>query len=73
MVDDERTACTWARGGMGVALAPETLLPVTDTGDCFIKVIAEKGLSTRQAVVWKADRYMSPLAQRCLALLGDLG
>ena len=73
MVDDERTACTWARGGMGVALVPETLLPVTDTGDCFIKVIAEKGLSTRQAVVWKADRYMSPLAQRCLALLGDLG
>lgn len=72
-VDDERTACTWARGGMGVALVPETLLPVTDTGDCFIKVIAEKGLSTRQAVVWKADRYMSPLAQRCLALLGDLG
>lgn len=73
VVDDERTACTWARGSMGVALAPETLLPVTDTGDCFIKVIAEKGLSTRQAVVWKADRYMSPLAQRCLALLGDLG
>jgi DNA-binding transcriptional LysR family regulator len=72
-VDDPRTACTWARNGMGVALVPETLLPVTDTGECFIKVIAEKGLSTRQAVVWKADRYMSPLAQRCLALLGDLG
>lgn len=73
MVDDARTACTWARGGMGVALVPETLLPVTDTGECFIKVVAEKGLSGRQAVVWKADRYMSPLAQRCLALLGDLG
>lgn len=73
VVDDERTACTWARGGMGIAIIPETLLSVTDTGECFIKVIAEKGLSTRQAVVWKADRYMSPLAQRCLALLGDLG
>ena len=72
-VNDERTACTWARGGMGIAIIPETLLSVTDTGECFIKVIAEKGLSTRQAVVWKADRYMSPLAQRCLALLGDLG
>mgnify|MGYP001679293221 CR=1 FL=1 len=73
MVDDERTACTWARSGMGVAIISETLLSVTDTGDCYIKAIAEKSLSTRQAVVWKADRYMSPLAQRCLALLGDLG
>lgn len=72
LTEDERTACAWARGGLGIALVPETLLPVTDTGECFIKIVRSEALSTRQAVVWKADRYMSPLAERLIKLIGEV-
>lgn len=71
LTDDERTACAWSRGGLGISFVPETLLPVTDTGECFIKVVSDETLVSRQAVVWKADRYMSPLAERLIALIAE--
>ncbi len=72
LTDDARTAVVWARAGMGVALAPESLIRVTDTGDQFIKVLECDELSSRAAVVWRADRRLSPLADRFVALLGEL-
>ena len=53
-------------------LAPRSLIRVTDTGDQFIKVVDCRGLDSRPAVVWRADRLLSPLAERAVALLGEL-
>ena len=36
VMDDVRTCVLWAREGMAVALAPRSLIRVTDTGDQFI-------------------------------------
>ena len=72
VMDDVRTCVLWAREGMAVALAPRSLIRVTDTGDQFIKVVDCRGLDSRPAVVWRADRLLSPLAERAVALLGEL-
>ena len=72
VMEDVRTCVLWAREGMAVALAPRSLIRVTDTGDQFIKVVDCRGLDSRPAVVWRADRLLSPLAERAVALLGEL-
>ncbi len=70
---DERTTCAWASAGMGVGLVPRSMLNIFDTGEQFIKLVEGSDLNTRLAVIWKADRTLSPLAERFIALLGDLG
>mgnify|MGYP003371714700 CR=1 FL=1 len=70
--DDERTTCAWAAAGMGVGLVPRSMLRVCDTGDCAIKTVSCKELDSRAAVVWKPGRSLSPLAERAIALLGEL-
>ena len=72
LTEDERTTCSCAAAGLGVGLVARSLLAVCDTGPCFIKTVAEKALETRAAVIWKADRSLSPLAERAVALLGEL-
>ena len=72
LTEDERTTCSCAAAGLGVGLVPQSLLTVCDTGPCYIKVVTEKALESRAAVVWKADRALSPLAEHAVALLGEL-
>ncbi len=72
LTDGDRTTCACAAGGLGVGLVPRSMLTVCDTGACFIKTVAEKPLESRAAVIWKADRTLSPLAERAVALLGKL-
>lgn len=72
LTEDERTTCACAAAGLGVGLVPRSLLTVCDTGPCFIKTLVEKDLESRAAVIWKADRALSPLAERAVALLGEL-
>lgn len=72
LTDDERTICSCAAAGLGVGLVPQSLLAVCDTGPCFIKALVERDLWSRAAVIWKADRSLSPLAERAVALLGEL-
>ena len=72
LTEDERTTCACAAAGLGVGLVPQSLLTVCDTGSCYIKALTEKGLESRSAVIWKADRALSPLAERAVALLGEL-
>ena len=72
VTEDERTTCSCAAAGLGVGLVPRSLLATCDTGDCFIKTVTEKDLESRAAVIWKADRALSPLAERAVALLGEL-
>ena len=72
LTEDERSTCACAAAGLGVGLVPRSLLTVCDTGPCYIKTVAEKDLESRAAVIWKADRALSPLAERAVALLGEL-
>ncbi|WP_455136996.1 LysR family transcriptional regulator [Thermophilibacter sp.] len=72
LTEDERTTCSCAASGLGVGLVPRSLLAVCDTGPCYIKTVTEKDLASRAAVIWKADRALSPLAERAVALLGEL-
>ena len=72
VTEDARTTCSCAAAGLGVGLAPRSMLAVCDTGPCYIKTLTEKDLESRAAVVWKADRALSPLAERAVALLGEL-
>lgn len=72
LTEDARTTCSWAAAGMGVGVAPRSLLRVCDTGEQYIKVVADRALETRAAVVWRAEGSLSPLAERAVSLLGDL-
>lgn len=72
LTEDERTTCSCAASGLGVGLVPRSLLAVCDTGPCYIKTVTEKNLESRAAVIWKAGRALSPLAERAVALLGEL-
>lgn len=72
LTEDPRTTCAVAASGIAVGLVPRSLLAVCDTGDAFIKTVAEKALETRAAVIWAPDRALSPLAKRAVDLLGDL-
>ena len=72
LTEDDRATCACSAAGLGVGLVPRSLLSTCDTGACFIKVVAEKDLESRAAVIWKADRALSPLAERAVALLGEL-
>ncbi len=69
---DEKSCALWAREGMGIALVPRSLIRVMDTGECFIKELRAKELESRAAVVWQAQRTLSPLTERAIALLGEL-
>ena len=72
VTEDARSVCSCAAAGLGVGLVPRSLLSVCDTGPCYIKTLVEKDLESRAAVIWKADRALSPLAERAVALLGEL-
>ena len=72
VTEDARSVCSCAAAGLGVGLVPRSLLTVCDTGPCYIKTLAEKNLESRAAVIWKADRALSPLAERAVSLLGEL-
>ena len=72
VTEDARSVCSCAAAGLGVGLVPRSLLTICDTGSCYIKTLVKKGLESRAAVVWKADRALSPLAERAVALLGEL-
>lgn len=72
LTDGDRATCACAAGGLGVGLVPRSLLTVCDTGGCYIKTLTEKPLESRAAVIWKADRTLSPLGERAVALLGEL-
>lgn len=72
LTEDCRTTCACSASGLGVGLVPRSILTVCDTGPCFIKTVTEKDLESRAAVIWKAGRALSPLAERAVALLGEL-
>lgn len=68
-VADPRTACALAAAGAAVALVPQSILQVADTGAAFIKTVPAPALETRTAVIWASERAHSPLVDRLLGLL----
>lgn len=72
LTEDERTSCACAADGLGIGLVPRSLLRTCDTGPCFIKTVTERGLDSRAAVIWRSEGALSPLAERAVALLGEL-
>lgn len=66
--DDARTTVLWARNGCGVGLAPYSLTQIFEALHMPWKVLDCPELVTRQAAVWDATRYRSPLAERFIAL-----
>lgn len=72
VTESARSVCSCAAVGLGVGLVPRSLLTVCDTGPCYIKTLVDKDLESRAAVIWKAGRAFSPLAERAVALLGEL-
>ena len=72
ITDDARSVCSCAATGLGVGLVPRSLLTICDTGPCYIKTLKDKCLESRAAIIWKADRALSPLADRAVTLLGEL-
>ena len=72
VTESARSVCSCAAAGLGVGLVPRSLLTVCDTGPCYIKTLVDKDLENRAAVIWKAGCALSPLAERAVALLGEL-
>ncbi|MEE8704805.1 MAG: LysR family transcriptional regulator [Olsenella sp.] len=69
--DDARTTITWARTGMGVGITPISATRLVATPDQVVKVLDCEELATRQAVVWRKGRALSPLAERLVARLEE--
>ncbi len=67
--DDARTTAIWACAGMGIGLVPQTITRALDTSAVTIKPLDCPELVTRQAVVWKTDRLLSPLGKRFIDLV----
>lgn len=66
--DDARTTCTWARRGLGVGLVPQTILRTVNVEGLVCKEILCDELTTRVALVWERERYLSPLARKFVEL-----
>ena len=72
--DDARTTITWARAGMGVGIVPRNVAGLMVTPGQRTKLLDCEDLTTRQAVVWRKGRALSPLAERLVSLLeGEYG
>ncbi len=68
--DDARTTYTWAMKGFGVGLLPASILRILNRDTVICKDIASDRLTTQLAVIWKKDRYLSPLAEKFVELSG---
>lgn len=68
--DDARTTYTWAMKGFGVGLLPASILRVLNRDTVICKDIVSDRLTTQLAVIWKKDRYLSPLAEKFVELSG---
>lgn len=66
--DDARTACTWSRAGFGVALVPQTIIPVMNVEGLLPKRVDVARLATRIGVIWREGHQLSPLARRFVDL-----
>ena len=69
--DDARTTISWARAGMGVGIAPVSATRLLTMPDQVVKTLDCAELATRQAVIWRMGRALSPLAERLVARLEE--
>ena len=72
--DDARTCLMWALAGLGVALTPQSVVPVMDDGSLVCRKVGSSQLMTQIALVRRKDSYCSAPAKRFWQLFsGDPG
>ncbi len=59
--DDPRGAMLWAKEGLATAIFPQSMSSLCQ--GLRIQPLAESGLETQIAVIWKKGRKLSPLLQ----------
>lgn len=62
--DDARTCLMWARAGLGVALVPQSMVPMMDDGSLCSRVVDDSQLMTQVALVRRKGSYCSAPAKR---------
>ena len=66
--DDARTTMAWAGAGFGVGIVPQSALLMPADDGLVRKAIRCEELTTRLAVIWVGQRYLSPLARAFVEL-----
>jgi LysR family transcriptional regulator, salicylic acid-responsive activator of bsdBCD len=70
--DDARTTYIWAEKGFGVGILPKSILQVLNPINLICKDIDCTALCTKIAVIWKKERYLSPLAQKFISFFDEM-
>lgn len=65
--DDARTAITWAKRKMGIALVPESIASTYAPEDMI--PVDHAGWQTHLQLVWRKDKQLTPLLERVIDLL----
>lgn len=66
--DDARTSLQWAAAGYGTAITPLSAARISGN-DLSIRKISSEALSTRLAIIWHRDRYLSALGRHLVNCL----
>lgn len=66
--DDARTSLQWAAAGYGTAITPLSAARISGN-DLSIRKISSAALSTRLAIIWHRDRYLSALGRHLVSCL----
>lgn len=66
--DDGRTAITWAKSGMGIAIVPASIGKMMKVDKANYKTIDYPEWWTKLAIIWLAEAELSPIAKRLTEL-----
>lgn len=67
--DDARTTILWANAGLGIAVAPSSAIGLAAHENLHVKTIQDPALTTRIAVIWRRDIYLSSIGEKFLTAL----
>lgn len=65
-IDDTRSILLWADTGMGVAIVPKDWIDLIESTNLKYIEINETALTTRNAIIWMKNRYISSAARHFL-------
>lgn len=69
--DDARTTLLWANAGLGIAIVPKSVVELIASSDMIYKEIDNEDLTTRLAVVWSKNGYISSAAKNFLNIFRE--
>lgn len=62
--DDARTTILWANAGLGVGIIPKSAFQLASNKNLYTKIISNKNLTTRIALIWSKNKYISTLSKK---------